>query len=131
MQNLPNSWGDAELASLFAQFGAVLECRVLHNGDMTRGAGALVRMSSMQQASAAIDGLNNVQNGTGLPLLVRYVITTAPVLPFCTHTVWQAVVWRSLAKCLCEQVIPVGNLLVSAHALVAQRQTKPKHTSKS
>ena len=78
MQNLPNSWGDAELASLFAQFGAVLECRVLHNGDMTRGAGALVRMSSMQQASAAIDSLNNVQNGTGLPLLVRYVTTLAP-----------------------------------------------------
>lgn len=79
LQNLPNSWGDAELASLFAQFGTVLECRVLHNGDMTRGAGALVRMSSMQQASAAIEGLNNVQNGTGLPLLVRYVTITAPI----------------------------------------------------
>ena len=72
MQNLPNSWGDAELASLFTQFGTVLECRVLHNGDMTRGAGALVRMSSMQQASAAIDGLNNIKNDMGLPLLVRY-----------------------------------------------------------
>lgn len=81
MQNLPNSWGDAELASLFAQFGTVLECRVLHNGDMTRGAGALVRMSSMHQASAAIEGLNNVQNGTGLPLLVRYVSATS--IPSC------------------------------------------------
>ncbi|KAL3133214.1 hypothetical protein ABBQ38_007101 [Trebouxia sp. C0009 RCD-2024] len=65
----------SELASLFAQFGTVLECRVLHNGDMTRGAGALVRMSSMHQASAAIEGLNNVQNGTGLPLLVRFADT--------------------------------------------------------
>lgn len=71
MQNLPNNWGDMELAQLFAQYGTVLECRVLHNGDMTRGAGALVRMSTLQQASAAIDGLNNVGNGTGLPLLVR------------------------------------------------------------
>lgn len=61
-----------ELAQLFAQYGSVLECRVLHNGDMTRGAGALVRMSTLQQASAAIEALNNVSNGTGLPLLVRY-----------------------------------------------------------
>ncbi len=72
MQNLPNNWGDMELAQLFAQYGSVLECRVLHNGDMTRGAGALVRMSTVQQASAAIEALNNVSNGTGLPLLVRY-----------------------------------------------------------
>ena len=72
MQNLPNNWGDMELAQLFAQYGSVLECRVLHNGDMTRGAGALVRMSTLQQASAAIEALNNVSNGTGLPLLVRY-----------------------------------------------------------
>lgn len=86
MQNLPNSWGDAELASLFAQFGTVLECRVLHNGDMTRGAGALVRMSSMHQASAAIEGLNNVQNGTGLPLLVRYVRATISILSCQTHS---------------------------------------------
>lgn len=72
MQNLPNNWGDMELAQFFAQYGSVLECRVLHNGDMTRGAGALVRMSTLQQASAAIEALNNVSNGTGLPLLVRY-----------------------------------------------------------
>ena len=71
MQNLPNDWGDMELGQLFAQYGTVLECRVLHNGDMTRGAGALVRMGSIQQATAAIEGLNNVGNGTGLPLLVR------------------------------------------------------------
>lgn len=31
----------------------------------------------MHQASAAIEGLNNVQNGTGMPLLVRYVSVTA------------------------------------------------------
>lgn len=71
LQNLPNYWGDVELAHLFAQYGAVLECRMLHNGDMTRGAGALVRMSTVQQATAAIDSLNNVSNGVGLPLLVR------------------------------------------------------------
>lgn len=75
IRNLPNNWGDMELAQLFAQFGAVLECRVLHNGDMTRGAGALVRMSTLQQATAAIEGLNNVGNGTGLPLLVRFADT--------------------------------------------------------
>ncbi|KAL0025180.1 hypothetical protein WJX77_005036 [Trebouxia sp. C0004] len=75
VRNLPNNWGDMELAQLFAQYGSVLECRVLHNGDMTRGAGALVRMSTLQQASAAIDALNNVSNGTGLPLLVRFADT--------------------------------------------------------
>ena len=45
---------------------------MLHNGDMTRGAGALVRMTTVQQATAAIDALNHVSNGVGLPLLVRY-----------------------------------------------------------
>ena len=45
---------------------------MLHNGDMTRGAGALVRMTTIQQATAAIDALNHVSNGVGLPLLVRY-----------------------------------------------------------
>lgn len=77
VQNLPNNWGDVELAQLFARYGMVLECRMLHNGDMTRGAGALVRMGSVQQATAAIDSLNNVSNGLGLPLLVRSAYTAA------------------------------------------------------
>lgn len=81
MQNLPNNWGDVELAQLFAQYGTVLECRMLHNGDMTRGAGALVRMSTIQQAAAAIDSLNNVSNGVGLPLLVRQVAKVFCLLP--------------------------------------------------
>ena len=92
VQNLPNNWGDVELAQLFARYGMVLECRMLHNGDMTRGAGALVRMGSVQQATAAIDSLNNVSNGLGLPLLVRSAYTAAEPawhLPSCTKP-WKA-----------------------------------------
>lgn len=101
LQNLPNDWGDIELTALFAQYGTVLECRMLHNGDMTRGAGALVRMSTIQQASVTIEALNNVGNGLGLPLLVRceqitMQANTLPVADLRSLTM-------SLCSCCCKQ----------------------------
>ena len=50
---------------------------MLHAGDLTRGAGALVRMGSTPEAAAAIDGLNNLNIGSTAPLLVRYDLPTA------------------------------------------------------
>ncbi len=62
-----------ELLQLFTPFGAVHECRVLHTGDGLKGAGALVRMASVDAATAAINGINGrTPQGSTLPLLVRY-----------------------------------------------------------
>ena len=62
---------------LFSPFGAVVDCRLLHGGDASRGVGALVRMQSVEEATAAIDNLNNrvPTAGATLPLLVRYADT--------------------------------------------------------
>ncbi|KAK9824558.1 hypothetical protein WJX72_011295 [[Myrmecia] bisecta] len=81
LRNLPGSCSEEELRSqlvnLLSPFGSILECRVLHAGDTLRGAGALVRLSSVEEASRAIEALNNQALGGegGPPLLVRYADT--------------------------------------------------------
>lgn len=80
LRNLPPSWGETELLALFKPHGDVVECRVLNAGQSgdpsVRGMGALVRMASVDQATAAIDALNQqVPAGGTLPLIVRYADT--------------------------------------------------------
>jgi hypothetical protein len=76
-QNLPSDLTEEELRDLFAPYGNVVECRVLHSGtaraDSGMGAGALVRMSAVEEAAAAIAHLHNSRlDGVGLPLIVRF-----------------------------------------------------------
>ena len=67
-----------ELHDLFTGYGAVQECRILHRGDEIRGAGALVRMNSVANATLAILALNGsvpasgLKDFTSLPLMVRF-----------------------------------------------------------
>lgn len=73
VRNLPNTWNTEEVNNLFAPYGSVLSCRLLHHGDGIRGAGALVRMSSVQEATQAITSLNGkTPQGSNEVLLVRY-----------------------------------------------------------
>jgi RNA recognition motif-containing protein len=75
-KNLPGTYTEEELRNLFGQWGTVMECRVLHSGpgrDNAQGAGALVRMNSVEEASKAIAHLHNHRlQGTTIPLVVRY-----------------------------------------------------------
>eukprot|EP00210_Caulerpa_lentillifera_P004395 g4193.t1 len=76
VRNLPNSWNQDEIVSLFKPFGSVVSCRVLHVGEGIRGAGALVRMHTLHESSQAVAGLNGriPQGGTEM-LIVRYADT--------------------------------------------------------
>jgi len=75
-KNLPHTLSEDELRALFSPYGAVIECRVLHSGagrDNNAGAGALIRMSSVEEAAQAIAHLHNQRlAGSALPLVVRY-----------------------------------------------------------
>ncbi|GMH38961.1 hypothetical protein BSKO_06859 [Bryopsis sp. KO-2023] len=76
VRNLPNTFDDRQLRMLFSSYGAVIDCRILHNGEGQRGAGALVRMGSVDESTRAISALNGQrpQGGTDI-LLVRYADT--------------------------------------------------------
>ncbi|KAI8467196.1 MAG: HAD-like domain-containing protein [Monoraphidium minutum] len=72
-KNLPGTFTDEELRSLFAAHGSVIECKLLHRGDAAQGAGALVRLASVADARAAIAALHNTRPpGGGAPLVVRF-----------------------------------------------------------
>lgn len=79
VRNLPTTWTEQDLRELFSPYGNIQECRILHRGDDLRGAGALVRMSTIDQAANAIAALNGLtprgavgEALTSQPLLVRY-----------------------------------------------------------
>lgn len=73
VKNLPPSYSEAELRALFASCGEVVECRLLHKGDGSQGAGALVRMGTMEEAGDAIAHLHGQRlPGAAAPLVVRY-----------------------------------------------------------
>ncbi|KAF6248586.1 hypothetical protein COO60DRAFT_1586506 [Scenedesmus sp. NREL 46B-D3] len=76
-KNLPITLSEDELRALFSPYGFVIECRVLHSGTGRDtagvGAGALVRMASVEEAAQAITHLHNQRlTGSALPLVVRY-----------------------------------------------------------
>lgn len=76
-KNLPITLTEEELRALFSPYGSVIECRVLHSGTGRDtagvGAGALVRMASVEEAAQAIAHLHNQRlAGSVLPLVVRY-----------------------------------------------------------
>ena len=76
VRNLPSTWGTEEMTALFSHYGSVMTCRVLHSGEGTRGAGGLVRMSTVSEASQAIAGLNGrIPQGGSDMLFVRYADT--------------------------------------------------------
>ena len=69
--NLPYSTTNAELEQLFGAFGKVTSAQVIQDRDTGRSKGfAFVEMSSDQEASAAIAGLNDKENN-GRPLTVN------------------------------------------------------------
>lgn len=79
-QNLPKNLTEDELRALFSPYGAVIECRVLHSGtartDSGTGAGALVRMATVDEAAQAIAHLHNQRlAGSVMPLVVRFADT--------------------------------------------------------
>jgi hypothetical protein len=80
VQNLPKNLTEDELRALFSPYGAVIECRVLHSGtartDSGTGAGALVRMATVDEAAQAIAHLHNQRlQGSVMPLVVRFADT--------------------------------------------------------
>lgn len=80
LQNLPKNLTEQELRALFSPYGAVIECRVLHSGtarsDSGTGAGALVRMGTVDEAAEAIAHLHNRRlAGSVMPLVVRFADT--------------------------------------------------------
>lgn len=76
VRNLPNTWTQEEIIALFRQFGSVVSCRLLHVGEGIRGAGALVRMNSIQESRQAMEGLNGrIPQGGSEMLIVRYADT--------------------------------------------------------
>ena len=69
--NLAYSATNAELESLFGQFGKVTSAQVIQDRDTGRSKGfAFVEMSTDQEAQAAINGLNDKEHG-GRPLTVN------------------------------------------------------------
>jgi hypothetical protein len=79
-QNLPKNLSEDELRALFSPYGAVIECRVLHSGtartDSGTGAGALIRMATVDEAAQAIAHLHNQRlAGSLMPLVVRFADT--------------------------------------------------------
>jgi len=69
--NLAYSASNADLESLFGQFGKVTSAQVIQDRDTGRSKGfAFVEMSSDAEAQAAINGLNDKEHG-GRPLTVN------------------------------------------------------------
>jgi hypothetical protein len=72
-KNLPCEYTEEDLRVLFAPYGAVIECKLLHRADSTQGGGALIRMASVREAHATIAGLHNTSlPGAVGPLVVRF-----------------------------------------------------------
>lgn len=76
-KNLPKNLTEDELRALFSPYGSVIECRVLHSGtarsDSGTGAGALIRMATVDEAAQAIAHLHNQRlAGSVMPLVVRF-----------------------------------------------------------
>jgi len=69
--NLPYSTTNADLESMFAEFGQVTSAQVIQDRDTGRSKGfAFVEMSTDAEAQAAIAGLNEKENN-GRPLTVN------------------------------------------------------------
>lgn len=107
-QNLPKNLTEEELRALFSPYGAVIECRVLHSGtartDSGTGAGALVRMASVDEAAQAIAHLHNQRlAGSVMPLVVRFADTQVRILvPLQTcHVCCTCAVWCRTLESLC------------------------------
>lgn len=62
--NLPNSLTDQELKTIFAKFGTVTDAKIITDRDTGASRGfAFVTMSTPDEASKAIAGLNNTPVG--------------------------------------------------------------------
>jgi hypothetical protein len=74
IRNLPSTWGEAEVVQLFKPYGEVRELRLLnHTEHSGRSVAALVRMSSVAQATAVIEALNGrMIPGGAQPVILRY-----------------------------------------------------------
>eukprot|EP01025_Chloroclados_australasicus_P036465 TRINITY_DN3718_c0_g2_i1.p1 TRINITY_DN3718_c0_g2~~TRINITY_DN3718_c0_g2_i1.p1 ORF type:complete len:376 (+),score=52.95 TRINITY_DN3718_c0_g2_i1:96-1223(+) len=73
VRNIPNSYADEDIRSMFSLYGNVKEIRILQSSDPARLNGALVRMGSMEEAQRAIEGLNNKPPpGGSQPLQIKF-----------------------------------------------------------
>lgn len=72
--NLPRLYTDADMHTLFAQFGDIIECRILKDGKSGFNKGvAFVQFNVRDEASRAISALNGYQlDGADRPLIVKY-----------------------------------------------------------
>lgn len=69
--NLPHSYSEAELTTLFATFGTVVSAKIIVDRVTGRSKGyGFVEMSSTEEGQAAINGLNGKEVG-GRPLTVN------------------------------------------------------------
>jgi hypothetical protein len=115
-QNLPKNLTEDELRALFSPYGAVIECRVLHSGtartDSGTGAGALIRMATVDEAAQAIAHLHNQRlAGSAMPLVVRFadtqvwcrVASCAPCWALSCAPAWARA--RFMAPCACALCI--------------------------
>ena len=72
VKGLPPSWSHDDLKSYFAQFGHIVECRLLHANRST-SSGALIRFLRESEATAAVKEANGrVLFDGGPQLVVRY-----------------------------------------------------------
>jgi len=70
VKNIPLEWDDAKLTEMFAEFGAITSSKLVSDADgKSRGFG-FINYGSAEEASAAVDKLNNLEVSEGSRLFV-------------------------------------------------------------
>ncbi|KAJ9530771.1 hypothetical protein QJQ45_014919 [Haematococcus lacustris] len=71
--NIPLRWTEQTLSDAFSRFGHVLSLKLLPAQSGTHGKGALVRMSTVEEAKAARNALNaSAPEGEEIPLVIKF-----------------------------------------------------------
>ena len=72
VKGLPPIMAENDLIRMFSKFGTVVECRLLH-ASMTTSVGALIRFSTVEMATLAVNSTNGITLvGATTPLTVRF-----------------------------------------------------------
>lgn len=79
VSRLPVSWGDEDLAKAFAEFGHIVECRVLTFGDGVSRRCGFVRYDSDEEAKLAMNKMKNYRpTPRDAPLQVNLSVNHSP-----------------------------------------------------
>ncbi len=72
--NVPLHWDKPEVEAMFSMYGTIISTRVLKNPATNAGRGiCFVRYTSVEEATAAIEALNNkTQEGGTAPLMCKF-----------------------------------------------------------